>query len=53
MRIWTRTTNIELCATGREDVLDHWFAHACAGKGEPLDLEIRITDIGEELLDDH
>ena len=52
-RIWTRTTNIQLCATGREEVLDHWFAHACAGKGEPLDLEIRITDIGEELLDDH
>jgi len=53
VRIWTRTTNIELCATGREDLLDHWFAHACAGQGEPLDLEIRITDIGEELLDDH
>ncbi|MBK5008588.1 hypothetical protein IAE33_000448 [Pseudomonas sp. S60] len=52
-RIWTRTTNLELCATEREHVADHWFACARAGEGEPLDLQIRITDIGEELLDDH
>ncbi|QXI48740.1 MULTISPECIES: hypothetical protein [Pseudomonas] len=53
VRIWTRTTNIQLCAMGRMDVLDHWFAYGCAGTGEPLDLEVQITDIGEELLDDH
>lgn len=53
VRIWTRTTNLELGATGREDVGGHWFAYARAGDGHALDLQLQITHIGEELLDDH
>lgn len=52
-RIWTRTTNLELCAVGREEVGEHWFAYTQCGSGEPLDLQVQITDMGEELLDDH
>lgn len=53
VRIWTRTSNLELGATAREEVLEHWFSYVGAGAGEPLDLQLSITDIGEELLDDH
>lgn len=52
-RIWTRTSNQELCAVKREEVGDHWFAYAATSGGAVLDLTLQITDIGEELLDDH
>ena len=53
VRIRTRTSNIELCASPREEVVDQWFAYVQAAAGRVLDLELKVTDVGEELLDDH
>ncbi|MFJ1337799.1 hypothetical protein ACIKP7_06615 [Pseudomonas caricapapayae] len=52
-QIWTRTTNQKLCAYDRQVVGNHWFAYAATSGGPVLDLCLQITDIGEELLDDH
>lgn len=53
VRIRTRTSNIELSAADPEEVVDQWFVYVHAAHGQVLDLELRISDIGEELLHDH
>ena len=52
-QIWTRTSNQQLCAFDRQEVANHWFAYTATSGGPVLDLCLEITDIGEELLDDH
>ncbi|MBH3427275.1 hypothetical protein [Pseudomonas alkylphenolica] len=52
-QIWARTSNDALCVCEREDVGDEWFAYVATSGGPTLNLRLEITDIGEELLDDH
>lgn len=51
-QIWT-PTNLALCGYGRTEVADQWMAYTVSHGGPVLDLRLEITDIGEELLDDH
>ncbi|MBN6791341.1 hypothetical protein JRG49_16625 [Pseudomonas fulva] len=51
-RIHTRS-NIPLQAYRKETVAGHWFAYVVNEGGQPMDLELDILHVGQELMDDH